>query len=175
MPGLTRRIGAGSSWAKLPRSGSILSPTGSSRRASRTKFDILRAYQPFDPVSTSRLNATRSYVPTITQSAGAPTLSTLNQNASFNFAQTFQTGTSYEISVNSARDLAQKNLEAEQRKYDLGTQTIFFVLEAQTQPALAELSLVQAGIGYQRAVTAVERATGSLLERHHVQIAEVGK
>ena len=31
----------------------------------------------------------------------------------------------------TARDLAQKTLAAEQRKYDLGAQTIFFVLDAQ--------------------------------------------
>ncbi|MCI0627939.1 MAG: TolC family protein [Acidobacteria bacterium] len=69
-----------------------------------------------------------------------------------------------------ARDLAQKNLEAEQRKYELGVQTIFFVLEAQTQLAQAELSLVQGQLGYQRALSAVQTATGELLERHRVEI-----
>ncbi len=69
-----------------------------------------------------------------------------------------------------ARDLAQKNLQAEERKYELGTVTIFFVLEAQTQLAQAELSFVQAQLGYQRAVAAVQTATGELLERHRVQI-----
>jgi outer membrane protein len=71
-----------------------------------------------------------------------------------------------------ARDLAQKNLEAEQRKYELGAQTIFFVLDAQTQLQQAESSLVQSLISYQRAVTAVEHATGELLERFRVQIRE---
>jgi len=71
-----------------------------------------------------------------------------------------------------ARDLAQKNLEAEQRKYELGVQTIFFVLEAQTQLAQAELTLLQAEISYQRAVTSVERSTAGLLERHRVRLAE---
>lgn len=71
-----------------------------------------------------------------------------------------------------ARDLAQKTLEAEQRKYELGSQPIFFVLQAQTQLAQVELSLVQAYIGYQLAVIAVDRATGALLERHHVQIEQ---
>jgi outer membrane protein TolC len=61
-------------------------------------------------------------------------------------------------------------LEAEQRKYELGTQTLFFVLDAQTQLVQAELSLVQAQLGYQRAVAAVETATGELLEKHRVQI-----
>lgn len=69
-----------------------------------------------------------------------------------------------------ARDLTQKNLEAEQRKYELGTQTLFFVLEAQTQLVQAELSLVQAQLGYQRAVAAVQTSTGELLEKNRVQI-----
>lgn len=71
-----------------------------------------------------------------------------------------------------ARELAQKNLEAEQRKYELGAQTIFFVLDAQTQLAQAELNLLQSEINYQRALTTVARATGELLARHHVQISE---
>jgi len=71
-----------------------------------------------------------------------------------------------------ALDVARKNLEAEQRKYELGAQTIFFVLDAQTQLSSAEQELLRAQIGYQRAVTAVDRATGSLLDRHKVQIKE---
>jgi outer membrane protein TolC len=54
----------------------------------------------------------------------------------------------------------------------LGAQTIFFVLDAQTQLAQAEVNLVQSEINYQRALTAVDRATGEMLERHHVQISE---
>ncbi len=71
-----------------------------------------------------------------------------------------------------ARDLAQKNLEAEQRKYELGAQTIFFVLDAQTQLSGAEQSLVQAQISYQRAVAQVDRVTGQLLSKNHIQIAQ---
>ncbi len=70
-------------------------------------------------------------------------------------------------------DVARKNLEAEQRKYELGAQTIFFVLDAQTQLAQAEQSLVEAQISYQRALTAVDRATGELLSRHRVQISNI--
>lgn len=70
-----------------------------------------------------------------------------------------------------ARDLAQKTLEAEQRKYELGTETIFFVLDAQNSLAQAELSYLQAEIGYNLAVTAVDHATGELLARYQVQIA----
>jgi outer membrane protein TolC len=72
-----------------------------------------------------------------------------------------------------SRDLAQKTLEAEQRKYELGASQIFFVLDAQSQLAQAELSLVQAEIGYQQAVAGVEHATGTLLENHKVKIEDV--
>jgi len=71
-----------------------------------------------------------------------------------------------------ARDLSQKNLEAEQRKYELGAQPIFFTLEAQTQLAQDELNLVRAEISYQRSVAALDHATANLLDRHRVQIAD---
>jgi outer membrane protein len=71
-----------------------------------------------------------------------------------------------------SRDLAQKNLQAEQRKYELGTETIFFVLDAQNQLSQAELTLLQAQINYQRAVATVDRVTGELLKHYRVQIAE---
>lgn len=70
-----------------------------------------------------------------------------------------------------ARDLSEKNLQAEQRKYELGAQTIFFVLDAQTQLSQAEQSLLQAEIGYQRALVALDRATGQLLVKNHIEIA----
>ena len=81
-----------------------------------------------------------------------------------------------ELSIAAAkvsRDLAQKTLEAEQRKYELGASQVFFVLDAQTQLAQAELSLVQSQIGYQQAVAGVEHATGTLLENHEVKIEDV--
>ncbi len=71
-----------------------------------------------------------------------------------------------------ARDLAQKTVESEQRKYELGAGQIFLVLEAQTELAQAEVGLVQAEIGYQTALAAVDHATGTLLERHRVQIEQ---
>jgi outer membrane protein TolC len=78
------------------------------------------------------------------------------------------------LSLEAARvavDLAEKSLRAEERKYELGSSTVFFVLDAQTQLAQAEFSLAQAETGYQTAVAEVEHATGELLSRYHVQIA----
>ncbi len=72
-----------------------------------------------------------------------------------------------------AVDLAKKNTAAEQRKYELGQGTIFLVLEAQTEQAAAEQSLLQAQVGYQLAVASVDHATGGLLEPYKVQIADL--
>jgi outer membrane protein len=69
-----------------------------------------------------------------------------------------------------ARDLAVKNLEAEQRKYELGAETLFVLLNTQTELATAEQNLVTAQINYQLALVAVDHATGELLDRHHVEI-----
>lgn len=74
-----------------------------------------------------------------------------------------------------AVDLAQKNLAAEQRKYELGTQTIFFVLEAQTELAQAELSLVQEQIAYQNSMAAIDHATASLADRYHIAISDLSR
>jgi outer membrane protein len=73
----------------------------------------------------------------------------------------------------TAVDLAQKNLVAEQRKYELGIQTIFFVLEAQTELAQAELGLLQVQIAYQDSLALVDHAMGSLPERYQVNIADL--
>jgi outer membrane protein TolC len=72
-----------------------------------------------------------------------------------------------------AVDLAKKSMAAEQRKYELGQGTIFLVLEAQTELAAAQQSLLQAEVGYQVAVAGVDHATGGLLEPYHVQIADL--
>lgn len=73
-----------------------------------------------------------------------------------------------------SRDLSVKTLSADQRKYDLGAETIFFVLDAQNQLSQAELSLVQAQIFYQRALTEVDHATGTLLDKHKISLASTG-
>jgi outer membrane protein len=70
-------------------------------------------------------------------------------------------------------ELAQKSLAADQRKYELGAETNFFVLDSQTKLAQSELDLLQTQINYQIARATVDHATGSLLEPYHVQIAEL--
>ena len=74
-----------------------------------------------------------------------------------------------------AVDLAKETLHADERKYELGTEQIFFVLDAQTQLAQAELNLIQSQVNFQLAVTQLDHATGDLLEHHHVQVVEPSK
>jgi outer membrane protein TolC len=76
---------------------------------------------------------------------------------------------------NESLDLARKSLAADERKYELGAETNFFVLDSQTKLAQSELSLLQTQISYQIARATVDRATGSLLEPYHVQIAELSQ
>ena len=77
------------------------------------------------------------------------------------------------VAGKEALDLAQKTMAAEQRKYDLGSSTIFLVLEAQTEMAAAQQNLLQAEVGYQLAIATLDHATGELLEPYHVQIADL--
>jgi HAE1 family hydrophobic/amphiphilic exporter-1 len=72
-------------------------------------------------------------------------------------------------------DLAQKSLAADQRKYELGAETNFFVLDAQSRLAQANLDLLQTQIDYQVARAAVDHATGSLLKPYHVQIDDLAQ
>jgi outer membrane protein TolC len=62
-----------------------------------------------------------------------------------------------------ARNLAQKNVDAEQQKYELGSITAFEVLDSQTRLASAESALLNAYVGYQQAYINYQRATAVLL------------
>jgi outer membrane protein TolC len=64
----------------------------------------------------------------------------------------------------TARDLAKKNVDAEQQKYDLGTITAFEVLDSQSRLASAESALLNANVTYQEAYISYERATWKLLD-----------
>ena len=72
-------------------------------------------------------------------------------------------------------DLAQKSLAADQRKYELDAETNFFVLDAQSKLAQANLDLLQTQIDYQVARAAVDHATGSLLKPYHVLIDDLSQ
>jgi outer membrane protein len=72
-------------------------------------------------------------------------------------------------------DLAQKSLASDQRKYELGAETNFFVLDSQTRLAQAELVLLQTQVNYQIALATVGHATGNLLDPYHIEITGFSK
>jgi len=67
-------------------------------------------------------------------------------------------------SATTARDLAQKNVDAYQQKYQLGSITVFELLQAQVQLSNAQSTLLGAFTNYQIAEIAYQRATWTLLD-----------
>lgn len=76
-------------------------------------------------------------------------------------------------SAEKARDLAQKTLDAEQKKYELGVSTLFFVLQDQTNLAVAQTNEVQAVVNYTKSLAALDRATGQTLSHNGIAIEKV--
>ena len=68
----------------------------------------------------------------------------------------------------TARDLAQKNVEAEQQKYVLGSITAFELLDSQTRLASSESALLNAYVTYQEAYINYQRATWTLLDGYGI-------
>jgi outer membrane protein TolC len=98
-----------------------------------------------------------------------------NQNISLEVTNAVHALEAAKLGMEAAKvavDLARDTLHADERKYELGAETVFFVLDAQNQLAQAELNLIQSDVNFQLAVTQVDHATGDLLEHHHVQIVE---
>lgn len=70
----------------------------------------------------------------------------------------------------TARGYAQKYLDAEQKKYELGTSQLFFVLQAQDRLNQAEAAVVQNSVSYRRNLLNLLRRTGDLLEERGIVI-----
>ncbi len=69
-------------------------------------------------------------------------------------------------------ELQRKKLDAEQRKFANGMSTSFEVLSFQRDLANAELAEIRAALDYVKALTALERAKGTLLEARGLTLAE---
>jgi outer membrane protein len=63
-----------------------------------------------------------------------------------------------------ARDLAQKNVEAQQQKYELGGITAFELLDSQSRLANVESMLINSYANYQKALISYQRANWTLLD-----------
>jgi outer membrane protein TolC len=77
--------------------------------------------------------------------------------------------------ANKSFDLAKQQLAADQRKYELGAQTSFFVLDSQSRLAQAELAMLQARVAYQIARASIDHAKGTLLAPFHLQFESLTK
>lgn len=73
----------------------------------------------------------------------------------------------------AARELAQKELEAEQSKFDVGMSTNYFVVQAQRDLATAENSELQATLNYRKALVQLERLEQTTLQTSGVTLANV--
>jgi outer membrane protein TolC len=77
----------------------------------------------------------------------------------------------YETAVKT-RDLADQTLQAEQRKYQLGSSSNALVIQAQRDVVNAESEEVQSMANYTHARIAFEQALGITLERNNITMAE---
>jgi outer membrane protein len=69
-----------------------------------------------------------------------------------------------------ALDFAQKRVDAEQKKYDLGTITLFFLLDAQNALTQAQSALVRESVNYRRNLVNLLRFTGELLPERGITV-----
>jgi outer membrane protein TolC len=68
------------------------------------------------------------------------------------------------------RELAERTLEAEQKKFDLGASINRFVLEEQRNLIQAETNEIAARVNYAKSVVDYERATGQTLKKRDIDI-----
>ena len=80
------------------------------------------------------------------------------------FAQTI-------AATRAARDAAERNVEAERKRYENGMTTNFQVLEVQQQLSDARVRELFALIGYQKAVATFHRVVGDILTVHNISVA----
>lgn len=69
-----------------------------------------------------------------------------------------------------AADFAQKQVDAEQKKFDLGTNILYFVLAAQTDLVNAQSELVRQSVNYRRSQLNLLRYTGELIEQRGITV-----
>jgi outer membrane protein TolC len=66
--------------------------------------------------------------------------------------------------------LAQKTLDAEQKKFQLGESTVFLLIQAQRDLATAEGNEVKARSTYAKALTQFQQVTATILSDYHIEL-----
>jgi outer membrane protein len=70
----------------------------------------------------------------------------------------------------TARELAERRLDAEQKKFDLGASTIRFVLEEQRNVAQAQTDELQSLVNYTKSLVDLDHATGMTLKKNNIEV-----
>lgn len=94
------------------------------------KNAILRGFAPFDPLVTASFNTTRTKTPSTSELDAATTLGTLSQPVSFNYAQTMQNGTSYNVNFSELKSTTNSGFATLNPSYTSGLSVSF------TQPLI---------------------------------------
>jgi outer membrane protein TolC len=74
-----------------------------------------------------------------------------------------------------ARELAEKKLAAEEERLRVGLSTNYLVLQYQRDLTIARTSELQAIINYNNAQVALDRSTGTILEKRNIKIDDILK
>ena len=69
-----------------------------------------------------------------------------------------------------ARELAERRLDAEEKKFEVGMSTSFLIVQAQRDLSQAAANELRALIDYNKAIVAFERARGTILDRTNVSV-----
>ncbi|MEW6369156.1 MAG: TolC family protein [Acidobacteriota bacterium] len=75
----------------------------------------------------------------------------------------------------AALRLAEKKLEAEQKKFSVGLSTNYFVLQFQKDLTQAQTNLLQAITDHQTSLIALDKFTGMTLERRNIEVSSSSK
>ncbi|HOL71158.1 MAG TPA: TolC family protein [Bryobacteraceae bacterium] len=109
----------------------------------------------------------------IAKKSDALRMRNLEQNIRLNVLNAVNSLESAKAGVKLAQvsvELARNQLDAEQKKYDLGTTQFYFVLNAQDRLNAAQLTLVRQTLNYHRNRLALLRQTGELLEERGIVV-----
>ncbi len=86
-------------------------------------------------------------------------------------ARNIDTNAKQIAATRAARDAAEKNLDAERKRYENGMVTNFEVLQIQQQLSDARANELQALVNYQKSIALFHHSVGDLLDLHGVTVA----
>lgn len=72
--------------------------------------------------------------------------------------------------ASQGRKLAEQSLDAEQKRFQTGISSTFILIRLQTDLANAQIRELIAANDYRKSVVEWERQTGTLLQRHHIEL-----